>query len=231
MLVLERSMANAVTKEGVGVPMGWCKCKLETLQMQMCYAGLMKAHAPSSLAKITSGVAGDPPSTALVMARRFEKVFEMAFARRTKAAGRATLGRTSKSLFVTLKSHEGPSLNRDAAAFWASQRVPATAVNGWYVAAGLEKKKDLFAALQLSASTLSRAKPETTLDAGVTERMLRLSELFVRAAEVFGEDGTVWMTTPHDLLDGKSPMEYASNEFGGAKVRQMLNAIEYGGVV
>jgi putative toxin-antitoxin system antitoxin component (TIGR02293 family) len=205
---------------------------MKALQTQLWYADPMKAHAASApLSKASSVTTRLPPSTALLMAKKFEKVFETAFVRNAKVAGRSALGGTGKSLFVTLKSHEGPTLNRDAAAFWASQSVPATAVNGWYVAAGLEKKKDLFAALQLSASTLSRAKPDTTLDAGVTERMLRLSELFVRAAELFGEDGAVWMTTPHDLLDGKSPMQYASNEFGGAKVRQMLNAIEYGGVV
>lgn len=105
------------------------------------------------------------------------------------------------------------------------------AVDLWFAASGLEKRKDLLSALLLSASTLSRAKPDTTLDATVTERMLRQSELFVRAAEVFGQDGATWMTKPHDLLNGKSPLEYASNEFGGAKVRQILNAIEYGGVV
>jgi len=33
------------------------------------------------------------------------------------------------------------------------------------------------------------------------------------------------------MLEGKTPMEFAGNEFGGAKVRAMLNAIEYGGVV
>ena len=50
-------------------------------------------------------------------------------------------------------------------------------------------------------------------------------------AEVFGENGAAWMTAPHDLLGGKAPVQYATNEFGGAKVRQILNAIEYGGVV
>lgn len=121
-------------------------------------------------------------------------------------------------------------MNRDAAAYWASRSLLATALNQWFAAIRLERK-DPFISLQLVPSTRSRAGPDTKLDAAVTERMLRQSELFVRAAEVFGEDGAIWMTKPHDLLDGKSPMEYATNEFGGAKVRQILNAIEYGGVV
>ena len=164
---------------------------------------------------------------AVLMARKFEHVFHDAFARSTKLA----IGSSKKLLFVTLEHHDAPTLNRDAAAYWASRRLPATALNEWFAATGLEKKKDLFIALRVSASTLSRAGPDTMLDAAVTERMLRQSELFVQATEVFGEDGATWMTKPHDLLDGKAPMEYATNEFGGTKVRQILNAIKYGGVV
>lgn len=163
---------------------------------------------------------------AVIMAKKFENVFERAF-----TAAKVAPGSRKKRLFTTLLHHEAPTLNRDAAAYWASRSLPATALQQWFEATGLEKKKDLFIALQVTPSTLSRAKPDTTLDAAVTERMLRQSELFVRAAEVFGEDGATWMTRPHDLLDGKAPVEYASNEFGGAKVRQILNAIEYGGVI
>lgn len=174
-------------------------------------------------------------SAAFAMASRFDAVFRSAFesdslAGRAKAVKVVVAGK--RNLFVMLgREQDAPVLNRDAAAHWASQSIPAAAVNLWMKASGLERKKDVLAALLVSPSTLSRAKPDATLDAGVTERMLRQSELFVRAAEVFGDDGATWMTKPHDLLDGKSPLEYATNEFGGAKVRQILNAIEYGGVV
>ena len=196
----------------------------------------MKTHStPSPAAKpVLTLPPALPPAqldAAVVMARKFEHVFLEAFARSTKVGTKPAPGSSKKLLFVTLTHHEAPILNRDAAAYWASRSLPATALNQWFAATGLEKKKDLFVALQVSPSTLSRAKSDTTLDAAVTERMLRQSELFVRAAEVFGQDGATWMTKPHDLLDVRAPMEYATNEFGGAKVRQMLNAIEYGGVV
>ncbi len=166
------------------------------------------------------------------MAKKFERVFLDAFSVSTASkTPEATLISGKKRLFVLLKNHEAPTLNRDAAAFWASQGLPASTLSDWFLASGLERKKDMYAALQVRASTLSRAKPDTSLDVAVTERMLRQSELFLRAAEVFGSEGPTWMTKAHDLLDGKSPMEYASNEFGGAKVRQILNAIEHGGVV
>jgi len=192
----------------------------------------MKTHAISSpAAKPAPSLPLSQLDAAVAMARKFEHVFYNAFTPSTKGAVKSAPGISKKLLFIRLAHHEAPTLNRDAAAYWASRSLPATALNQWFAATGLEKKKDLFIALQVSPSTLSRAGPDTTLDAAVTERMLRQSELFVRAAEVFGEDGATWMTKPHDLLDGKAPMEYATNEFGGAKVRQILNAIEYGGVV
>ncbi|MDB5731452.1 MAG: hypothetical protein JWQ03_1347 [Variovorax sp.] len=209
-----------------------CICNAETLRSQACYREEMKTHSIAASAKKPApALPSSQLDTAVVMAKKFEHVFENAFTLSAKVAAESALGSSKKRLFVTLAHHEAPTLNRDAAAYWASRSLPAAALHQWFAATGLEKKKDLFIALHLSASTLSRAQPDTPLDAAVTERMLRQSELFVRAAEVFGEEGATWMTKPHDLLDGKAPVEYATNEFGGAKVRQILNAIEYGGVV
>ena len=164
------------------------------------------------------------------MAAAIDGVFQHAFVPHIKP--RKVDPKQTQNIFVMMAAHhQSPMLNRDLAAQWASRNLPVKAVDLWFAATGLERRKDLFTALQLSSSTLSRAKPDTTLDAAVTERMLRQSDLFVRAAEVFGEEGTAWMTKPHDLLGGKAPVEYAANEFGGAKVRAILNAIEYGGVV
>lgn len=190
----------------------------------------MKTH---TTAASTTKSAQPPtvPDAAADMAKKFEDVFHAYIVFGTKGTAKSAFTSAKQHLFVTLANHEAPTLNRDAAALWACNSLRATAVEKWFAATGLEKRKDLFTALQVSASTISRAKPNTKLDAAVTERMLRQSELFVRAAEVFGDDGSTWMTKPHDLLGGKTPVEYASNEFGGAKVRQILNAIEYGGVV
>lgn len=80
-------------------------------------------------------------------------------------------------------------------------------------------------------STPSHADSDTTRDPVVTERTLLQRDLFLRAAKVFGCEGSTWMTKPHELLDDRSPMEYATDEFRGAKVYQILNAVEYGGVV
>jgi putative toxin-antitoxin system antitoxin component (TIGR02293 family) len=122
-------------------------------------------------------------------------------------------------------------LDRDKASRYASSSMRAGAVDEWFKASRLPRKKDLQLALSLNASMLSRAHAEKPLEPVVTERMFRQADLLVRATEVFGEDGPTWMATPHPLLDGKAPAEFATNEFGGEKVRSILNAIEYGGVV
>lgn len=80
-------------------------------------------------------------------------------------------------------------------------------------------------------STPSHASSDTKLDTAVTERTLLQRDLFLRAAEVFGNERHMWMEKPHDLLSGKSPKEYATNEAGCSKVREILNSIKYGGVV
>lgn len=122
-------------------------------------------------------------------------------------------------------------LNRGIAARYASWSVPARCLEEWFEASRLPRKKDLLTALCVNASTLSRTRPETPLEPSVTERLFRQSDLLVRAAEVFGDQGPAWMTKPHPLLEGKTPIEFATNEYGGEKVRAILNAIEHGGVV
>lgn len=82
-----------------------------------------------------------------------------------------------------------------------------------------------------NASTASHANADIKPDTAVTECTLLQRDLFLRAAEVFGSEGCMWMAKPHDLLSGKSPKEYATNEAGCSKVREILNSIKYGGVV
>ncbi|MEJ8826559.1 MbcA/ParS/Xre antitoxin family protein [Variovorax humicola] len=175
-------------------------------------------------------------SVAIALATQFDAVFargypcSAAVKRKLKYKG-VVVAANRPRIFVAVDELGRPTFNMEAAASLAACPVTAETVRVWFNATGLERRKDLFQALHVHPSTLSRAGPEKEMDASVTERMLRHSDLLVRAAEVFGEGGKTWLTTPHELLGGKTPMEFAGNEFGAAKVRAMLNAIEYGGVV
>ncbi|VTU14390.1 MbcA/ParS/Xre antitoxin family protein [Variovorax sp. RA8] len=175
-----------------------------------------------------------PPSReAVELATKLNIVFDSVFEPRSAGGKRKGAVATDLKVFVSMHDigHHRVGLNRDAAATLAAKPVTAAAIRKWFDATGMERRKDLYHALHVHPSTLSRAEPQTEMDASVTERMLRHSDLLVRAAEVFGEEGKTWLTKRHDLLEGKTPMEFAGNEYGGAKVRAMLNAIEYGGVV
>lgn len=165
-------------------------------------------------------------SAARTMAMAFDQVFVHAFP--AAAKGRRQSGHGPCTFFVL---NDSIRLNRDAAAHFAAASVHAEALEAWFEASRLPRRKDLWLALCVNASTLSRTPPEKEMDPVVTERMFRQADLLVRAAEVFGEEGQTWMTKPHPLLDNKTPAEFASNEYGGEKVRSILNAIEHGGVV
>jgi len=133
--------------------------------------------------------------------------------------------------FQIFRSSEmGLRLDMQAAALVARHGLKAQVVEDWLRVAKLPKQ-GLYAGLRLTPSTLSRKRKGDTLDPAVTERLVRQSELMVKAAEVFGEGASKWMAKAHPLLGGQTPVDAASNEYGGARVRQILNAIEHGGVV
>lgn len=55
-------------------------------------------------------------------------------------------------------------------------------------------------------------------------------DLLDLAMQVFGAEAPAWLDKPHKLLDGQTPAAFAA--WGGSeKLRSMLNAIQYGGVV
>ncbi len=121
-------------------------------------------------------------------------------------------------------------LDTDAAALVARCGLKAQAIDDWLAVARLPRQ-GFYAGLRLTASTFSRKGKDEALDPAVTERLLRQSALMVNAAEVFGDGAAAWMTRPHPLLGGDTPLDAGSNEYGGVQVREILAAIQHGGVV
>jgi uncharacterized protein (DUF2384 family) len=56
------------------------------------------------------------------------------------------------------------------------------------------------------------------------------ASLLALATDVFGVDARTWLETPHHLLSGATPTAFAAGG-GTERVRSMLLAIQYGGVV
>ena len=65
------------------------------------------------------------------------------------------------------------------------------------------------------------------------ESVLRLLELAQMAADTFEteDESAAWLRRPHPMLDGDSPLELAKTSYGAQRVKDMLLAIKYGGVV
>ena len=95
-------------------------------------------------------------------------------------------------------------------------------------------KGELVEILDLDRTTaLRRANKDQLLPRHSAEGVLRVLEMKNVALDVFeSEDAALtWMRRPHSLLDGQSPVEAAATSFGSRAVKDILVAIQYGGVV
>jgi putative toxin-antitoxin system antitoxin component (TIGR02293 family) len=65
------------------------------------------------------------------------------------------------------------------------------------------------------------------------ESMLRLLELDAMARDTFEttEEAAAWLRQAHPMLDGEKPLDCAKSGFGAERVKDILNALKYGGVV
>jgi putative toxin-antitoxin system antitoxin component (TIGR02293 family) len=79
--------------------------------------------------------------------------------------------------------------------------------------------------------------PKTTLERRAkklspqeSERTERVARLFVHARRALGTEAEAreFMTTPHPLLEGRSPLDAARTDLGTRRTEQILNALEYG---
>ncbi len=64
-------------------------------------------------------------------------------------------------------------------------------------------------------------------------KAMQFTELVATAVGVFGsvEGTSIWLTRPHPLLEGETPMQRARTPWGLQRVRSMLGALKYGGAV
>jgi putative toxin-antitoxin system antitoxin component (TIGR02293 family) len=69
-----------------------------------------------------------------------------------------------------------------------------------------------------------------TLSAEESGRAERLARVFATAAYVWDseEDARVFLTTPHAMLQGRSPLEVSLTELGARRVEELLWRLFYG---
>ena len=85
-------------------------------------------------------------------------------------------------------------------------------------------------ALVLSERTLYRRREQGRLSTEESDRLLLLASLFELATRALDstERARAWLTTPHALFGGETPIEHADTLAGAEEVRAALYSIEYG---
>lgn len=80
----------------------------------------------------------------------------------------------------------------------------------------------------IPSATYKRRKD--VLSPAESEKTGRFARIVAAAERVFGDeaDARRFLTTPHDLLDGKTPMESAMTEVGAIRIEELLMRAVYG---
>ena len=110
---------------------------------------------------------------------------------------------------------------------------PAGSCRPWATFSGWPKARSR-AYLDLDRSTASRrAAKDQVLPTHAAEGVVRLLELDQMACDTFESeaDASHWLRQPHPMLDGATPLETAKTGYGTQRVKDILLAIKYGGVV
>src|SRR5258708_18776902 len=79
--------------------------------------------------------------------------------------------------------------------------------------------------------TRMRGKAAGRLQPAESERLLRVSGVFEKAADLFEGDTDAarrWLTMSRKALDGQAPLDFARTEIGAREVEDLIGRLEYG---
>jgi putative toxin-antitoxin system antitoxin component (TIGR02293 family) len=85
--------------------------------------------------------------------------------------------------------------------------------------------------IEIPERTLARRKADGRLASDESERLLRISNVFEKAVELFEgnvADATAWLANPKKALGNHSPLEYARFEVGAREVENLIGRLEHG---
>ena len=84
--------------------------------------------------------------------------------------------------------------------------------------------------VQIPKRTLSRRRLKGRFNTDESERVLRLTQVYEMAADVFGsrQKARRWLKKPARGLGGKIPLEYADTYIGANEVIKLLGRIDHG---
>ena len=85
--------------------------------------------------------------------------------------------------------------------------------------------------LRIPPRPLARRKSEGRLQPAESDRLLRLSRIFVQALKLFEGDfhgARAWLFSPQPAFAGHTPIEFAKTELGAREVEHVIGRLEHG---
>lgn len=84
--------------------------------------------------------------------------------------------------------------------------------------------------LGLSKQTYARRRKQGRLSVTESDRVVRYAELLHWAVEFLGDNDAAarWLDTPSTALDGETPLDHATTEFGARNVLRLIGRLEHG---
>ncbi len=85
-------------------------------------------------------------------------------------------------------------------------------------------------ALSVTRATLINKKRSEKFNAGLSERILGMADLYSYGFEVFEDEDRFnqWMAKPNKALGGQAPYDLIDNQFGREEVKNLIGRIDYG---
>lgn len=84
--------------------------------------------------------------------------------------------------------------------------------------------------LKLSRQTYARRRRKGRLSVDESDRVVRYADLFRSAVELLGDANAAaqWLRTPAPALNGETPLDRATTEFGARDVIRLIARLEHG---
>jgi putative toxin-antitoxin system antitoxin component (TIGR02293 family) len=151
--------------------------------------------------------------------------------RKARGAGRATPLAVREPAPPPFGAERAVRFSPAAAEAMVRQGLEATLLAELAELSGLDARH-LYEFAGIDRTTVTRrAAKDGLLPQEAAVKAMQFAELSAQAVDVFGEPAAAmpWLTQPHPLLDGETPLQRARTPWGLMRVQSLLGALQYGG--
>ena len=133
-------------------------------------------------------------------------------------------------LLTTARDSDGIRFSETTAEAVVRRGLKASVLGELSSATGIDVEH-LFEFAGIDRTTVSRrVARDDVLPQEASVRAMQFADLIALATDVFGpvEKASIWLTTPHPMLEDETPLQRARTPWGLQRVRAMLGALKYG---